>query len=69
MAIRVMLAAVATDEPQIAPKAPEAAMEATASPPRRPDRTTRAALKSSADMRDPEATSPIRTKSGITERL
>ena len=53
MAMRVMVAAVATDEPQIAPNAPEAASVATPRLPRSPDNTTRAAAKSSADMREP----------------
>ena len=64
-----MEAAVATDEPQIAPNAPEAPSDATASPPRTPESMTRAARNNSADMREFDATSPIRTNSGMTDRL
>jgi len=63
-----MLAAVATEEPLTAPNAPEAAIAAIDSPPRNPVSATRAASKRSRDMREPDATSPIRTKSGITDK-
>ncbi len=68
MAIRVMVAAVATDEPQMAPNAPEAQIVATARPPRNPDMMTRAAEKSSDESREEVAISPIRTNSGTTDR-
>ena len=69
IAMRVMLAAVATELPQIAPNAPEATSEATAKPPRMPARNFRAAANNSADMRELLAISPIRINSGITARL
>ena len=62
-----MLAAVATEEPLIAPNAPEAAMDAIASPPLNPDSAILAAWNNSRDIRDLDAISPIRTNSGITE--
>ena len=65
--MRVMVAELASDEPDTAPNAAEATSVATASPPRKPDRMTRAALNSSPDMRDSEATSPIRMNSGTTD--
>jgi len=67
-AMRVMVAAVATDEPQTAPKQAQAASEPTAKPPRTPARITRAALNRSPDNPVTEATSPIRMKSGNTAR-
>ena len=67
--MRVMVAALASDEPETAPNSAEAASVATASPPRKPDRITRAALNSSPDSRDSEATSPIRMNSGTTDSV
>ena len=62
--MRVMVAALASEEPDTAPNNAEAASVATASPPRKPDRITRAALNSSPDSRDSDATSPMRMNSG-----
>src|SRR6185312_13995406 len=64
-----MVAEFASDDPDTAPKHAEAASVATASPPRNPDRMTRAALNSSPDSREPDATSPIRMNSGTTDRV
>ena len=68
-AMRVMVAAVANDEPHTAPKQAQAASAPTASPPRMPASTTRAALNRSDDRPVTEATSPIRMNSGSTEKL
>ena len=64
----VMVAAVATEEPQIAPNAAEASTEAIASPPlKRP--ITAAANWNSARLMPPcVAKCPIRMNSGITDR-
>ncbi len=67
--MRVIVAAVATDEPQTAPKHAEAASAPTASPPRTPASITRAALNKSADRPVSEATSPISTNSGTTDSV
>ena len=64
-----MVAAVASEEPQTAPKQAEAASAPMASPPRAPASITRAALNRSDDKPVTEATSPIRMNSGTTERL
>src|SRR5258708_38420818 len=61
------VAAVAIDEPQIAPKAAQAPMVALASAPRMPENTAFDASNSSRAMLAREATAPIRMKSGITE--
>ena len=66
-AMRVMVAALASEEPETAPNSAEAASVATASPPRKPDTSTRAALNSSPDKRDSDATSPITMNSGRTD--
>jgi hypothetical protein len=68
-AILEMVAAVATEEPQTAPKQADAAIAAIDKPPRTPERNFCAAIKSSADKRVPDATSPISTKSGITDSV
>src|SRR5262249_784217 len=62
-----IVAAVAIEEPHTAPKHAEAPIAATASPPRTPESSTRAALNRSADRRVLDATSPIRTNKGITD--
>src|SRR3981189_360275 len=67
--MRVMVAALASEEPETAPNNAEAASVAIARPPRKPDRITRAALNNSPDRRDSEATSPIRMNSGTTESV
>ena len=64
-----MVAEFANDDPETAPNSAEAARVATASPPRNPERMTRAALNSSPDSRDPDATSPIRMNSGMTDSV
>ncbi len=63
-----MVAAVATDEPLIAPKAAQASREAMARPPlKRP--ITAAANSNSARLMPPlVAKCPIRMNSGITDR-
>jgi hypothetical protein len=68
-AIGVIVAAVATEDPQTAPKQAEAPMVATASPPLTPDVTTRAALNKSADRPEAEATPPVRINSGTTDKV
>ena len=67
--MRVMVAAVASEEPHTAPKQADAASAPTASPPRMPARITRAALNRSDDRPVTEATSPIRMNSGTTDKL
>ena len=67
-AIRVIVAAVATDEPQTAPKQADATIAATDKPPRTPESRTRAARNKSAERRVPDATSPISTNKGITDK-
>ena len=67
--MRVIVAAVATDEPHTAPKQAEAASAPTARPPRTPASITRAALNRSADRPVSDATSPIKTKSGTTDSV
>jgi hypothetical protein len=64
----VIVAAVATDEPQIAPKAPEASTAAIARPPRKRAITELANSNSDFEMPPCEAKLPIRMKSGITDR-
>ena len=62
------IAAVATDEPQIAPKAAEAKTDAIASPPLKPP-ITAAAKRNSARLMPPcVAKWPIKINSGITDR-
>jgi hypothetical protein len=61
------VAAVAIDEPQMAPNAAQAPTVALASAPRKPEKTAFAASKSSRDMPAREATAPMRMKSGTTE--
>src|SRR5688572_30924304 len=61
------VAAVAIDEPQIAPNAAQAPMVAWMSAPRQPEKIALAASKSSRDMPAREASAPIRIKSGTTE--
>jgi hypothetical protein len=68
-AIRVMVAALASEEPETAPNSADATSVATARPPRNPDRITRAALNNSPDNRDSEATSPIRMNNGTTDSV
>src|SRR5262249_54388081 len=68
-AMRVMVAALASEDPDTAPNKADAASVATASPPRKHDRMTRAPLNSSPESRDSDAISPISTNSGTTERL
>jgi len=61
------VAAVAIDEPQIAPNAAQAPMVALVSAPRNPEKMALAASNSSRDMPAREATAPIRMKSGTTD--
>ncbi len=65
----VMVATVASDEPQIAPKAAQPRMVATPSPPRRCPTNARAARNSAADMPPLVASSPISRKNGMTHRV
>ena len=67
--MRVMVAAVASEEPHTAPKQAEAASAPTARPPRTPASVTRAALNRSDDRPVSEATSPIKMNSGSTDSL
>jgi len=67
--MRVIVAAVATEEPQTAPKQAEAPSVPTASPPRMPAKMMRAALNRSDDSPVTEATSPIRINSGSTDSV
>ena len=64
-----MVAALAREEPDTAPKQADAANVATARPPRKPDRIIRAALNSSPDSFDSDAISPIRMNSGTTDKV
>ena len=71
--IRVIVAAVATEDPEIAPNAPEAAIVARDSAPRRPVKTTRADENSAADSCaadscDLVSISPMRMNIGMTAR-
>ncbi len=61
------MAAVAIEEPQIAPNAAQAPTVALASAPRNPEKIALAASKSSRDIAAREATAPIRMNSGTTE--
>jgi hypothetical protein len=63
-----MVAAVATDEPQIAPKAALAATEPIASPPRKRPISAAANSNSAREMPPWVANWPIRMNSGITLR-
>ena len=63
-----MVAAVATDEPQIAPNAAQASTAAIARPPRKRDITTLANSNSALEMPPCVAKLPIRMNSGITLR-
>jgi hypothetical protein len=65
----VMVAAVATDEPQIAAKPPHAPMVASARPPRNWPSQALPARNSSFDMPDAVANTPIRTNIGIRLKL
>ena len=64
-----MVAAVATEEPQTAPKQAQAASAATARPERTPVSITRAARNRSPDRPVSDATSPIRMNSGMTDSV
>ena len=63
-----MVAAVASDEPQIVPKAAQAPTAAIAMPPLWWPSSALAPPNSRADNPDPEATLPINRNSGITEK-
>ena len=63
-----MVAAVATDEPQIAPKLAHATIADMPTPPFRWPTNTSAALKSEREKPASAAKCPIRMKSGITDR-
>ena len=63
-----MVADVATDEPQTAPKAPADNTEAIASPPRMWPTKAAAALNSAFDRPPWVANWPISRNSGITDR-
>ncbi len=60
------VAAVATEEPQIAAKPPQATMVAMPSPPRRWPRNVFEARNSSRLMPEAEAKAPISRNSGMT---
>jgi hypothetical protein len=62
------VAAVAIEEPQIAPNSAHEPMVALASAPRTPANRPLTALNSSFAMLPRAATAPIRMKSGITDR-
>ena len=64
----LMVAAVATDEPQIAPNAAQATMEACATPPLRCPINVLAAWKSFRERPATAANCPISRNRGITER-
>ncbi len=68
-AARPKVAVVATDDPQIAPKAVQAAITAIASPPRTWPMKAAAARNSALDRPDCSASAPIRMKSGITDSV
>ena len=61
------MAAVAIDEPQIAPNSAQAPIVAFASAPRIPENTAFDARNSSVAMLAREATAPIRMNSGMTD--
>ena len=63
-----MVAAVATDEPQIAPNAAQASTAAIARPPRKRPMTTLANSNSAFEMPPWVAKLPIRMNSGMTDR-
>ena len=63
-----MVAAVATEEPQIAPKAAAAITAAMARPPRKRAVSTLANSNSALEMPPCVAKLPIRMNSGITDR-
>ena len=62
-----MVPAVARDEPQIAPKAPQPPTAAMATPPRRWPRNTFAAENSERLSPERDANSPMSRNIGITE--
>ena len=64
-----MVAAVATDDPEIAAKPEQAVMVASPSPPRRWPTQARAAPKSSPEIPDRVAKTPIRMNIGMREVL
>ena len=63
-----MVAAVASEDPQIVPKAAQAPTAAIAMPPLWWPSSALAPRNSRADNPDPEATLPINKNSGITEK-
>ena len=63
-----MVAAVATAEPQIAPKAAQAKTEPIANPPRKRDISAEANSNNARDKPPRVAKFPIRMNSGITLR-
>ncbi|OQC05617.1 MAG: hypothetical protein BWX79_02256 [Alphaproteobacteria bacterium ADurb.Bin100] len=63
-----MVAAVATEEPQMAPNAAQASTAAMASPPRKPPMTAAANWNSARLMPPCVAKWPIRMNSGMTDR-
>src|SRR5688500_18847886 len=67
MATRENVAAVAIDDPQIAPNSAHEPIVALASAPRMPENTALAAPKSSDAMLARVATAPIRMNSGMTD--
>lgn len=64
-----MVAAVATDDPEIAEKPAQAPMLARPRPPRTEPNQTLKTLNRSAEMPEFRARTPITTKSGITAKL
>ena len=67
MATRAIVPAVASEEPQMAPKAPQPPTAAMATPPRRWPRKTFAAENNERLSPDREANSPMSRNMGITE--
>ncbi len=65
--MRLMVAAVASEEPHTAAKPAHAPIVAMASAPRKPLNRDFVALKSLADMPNSDATAPIRMNSGTTD--
>src|SRR4029079_13047814 len=61
------VAAVAIDEPQIAPNSAQAPIVALANAPRRPENTALQGWNSSVGMLPRAATAPIKMHSGMTE--
>jgi hypothetical protein len=66
---RAKVAVVATDEPQMAPKAVQAPISAMPRPPRRWPIRLAAAVNSLVDSPERSAIAPIRMKRGMTDNV